>query len=352
MNIEKKVFVPQDKGKNFTASIKLDKFAIPESVKVTFLGKEFIPVSFNSYGHPNFTEEQYMFSRFLEDEFHLKSKEFEKIYAHIEYEERIFDVPVDSFNTINSIKNAITSLSSLNDLVMNRKIFNMTSKKEKLKSFVIWGCILLDETGQTYFIKKRSKGVLHKKFLRREIDVESFYTFIAENYKYFEYELLECELPKENEICPYCGKLITIEDVKNIRYNYNGNKFYHDNCLKNYIRLNEIHKQTSILMYTTYGRKSFEYELLPDNYYNNILSPSATWILFHTNEGDILIGSYKNTFYLEWQKNYKPFSFQELFSSEEVKKFEIVGTRGIMALSLEKAANYLYTVLCHVNNTF
>ena len=73
MNIEKKRIEGCTTAKGFIGHITLDKLAIPETVKVTLLGEPVIPMSFNCYGHPNFTEEQEMLYMFKEEELKRKN---------------------------------------------------------------------------------------------------------------------------------------------------------------------------------------------------------------------------------------------------------------------------------------
>ena len=61
------------------------------------------------------------------------------------------------------------------------------------------------------------------------------------------------------------------------------------------------------------------------------------------------MGWRKRVISIEWQANYKPFNFKELFENEKVTKWERDGRRGIHACSEEDAYKYLKTVLQAVN---
>lgn len=125
MNIEKKRIEGWSTGKgSIIGHITLDKLAVPETVKVTLLGEPVIPKSFNCYGHPNFTEEQEMLYMFKEEELRRKDGgESTSLEAEIVYEERIFDVPRSTFDTVRGIQKSLTSLSDLNEMLQNRRIF-------------------------------------------------------------------------------------------------------------------------------------------------------------------------------------------------------------------------------------
>ena len=84
MIIEKKRMEMLENG----GIIRLEKLAIPETVKVTLLDEPIIPESFDYYGHPNFTEEQEMLYMFKEEELKRQNRdEYMPLEAEIIYEE-------------------------------------------------------------------------------------------------------------------------------------------------------------------------------------------------------------------------------------------------------------------------
>lgn len=118
MNIEKKRIEGWSTGKGSIGHITLDKLAVPETVKVTLLGEPVIPESFNCYGHPNFTEEQEMLYMFKEEELKRQNGgKYTPLEAKIVYEERVFDVPRSTFDTVRGIQNSLLSLSDLNEML-------------------------------------------------------------------------------------------------------------------------------------------------------------------------------------------------------------------------------------------
>ena len=124
MRVERKPIESFDTGKAMFGHITLDKLAIPETVKVTLLGEPIIPESFNIYGHPNFTEEQDMLFMFKREELTRQNcGKHTPLEAEIAYEESFFDVPRHTFDTIAGIKDSLKNISTLNEMLQNRRIF-------------------------------------------------------------------------------------------------------------------------------------------------------------------------------------------------------------------------------------
>lgn len=346
MNIEKKRIEAWSTGKgSIIGHITLDKLAVPETVKVTVLGEPVIPKSFNCYGHPNFTEEQEMLYMFKEEELRRKNGgEYTPLEAEIVYEERIFDVPRSTFDTVRGIQKSLTSLSDLNEMLLNRSIFLKAHDGERLNEFMLFGCFWLDQFGQITSVEKTAKGKLVS-----NSDVEYYETFRRNNCKGFILTSDGYDIPEANSVCPCCGKIITIDDIKNNPCVYVEGKFYHDSCWRNYRKLTEVDKLTRRLMDNVYKETDYNFELLPNGYCHEDCCSHIPWILFHTIDGDIIIGWRKHVISIEWQENYKPFDMSELFSTEDVTKWEENGKRGIHAWGDEKAYEYLKKVLKAVN---
>ena len=345
MNIEKKRIEAWSTAKGRIGHITLDKLAIPETVKVTLLGKEIIPESFNCYGHPNFTEEQEMLYMFKEEELKRKNNcQHIRLEAEIVYEERIFDVPRSTFDTVRGIEKSLLCLSDLNEMLQNRRIFYKAHESEKLNEFVLFGCFWIDQFAQIMSVEKKQKGKLITKG-----DVEDFETFCRNNRNGFFFTSAGYDIPTAGSVCPCCGKLLTIDDVKNNPCVYINGKFYHDSCWLNYRKLTEVDDFTRKLLGFIYSSNDYQFELLPNGYSDADCYSHIPWFLFHTIDGDIIMGWRKRVISIEWQENYKPFDMNELFGTENVTKWEEGGKRGIHAYGMEKAEEYLKKVLENVN---
>lgn len=348
MNIEKKRIELWSTGKGSIGHITLDKLAIPETVKVTLLGEPIIPESFNCYGHPNFTEEQEMLYMFKKEELKRQNGgEYTPLEVEVVYEERIFDVPRSTFDTVRGIEKSLISLSDLNEMLQNRRMFLKAHEHERLNEFMILGCFWLEKSGHIMSVEKTAKGKL-----RTNGNVEEFETFRRNNSKGFNLTNLTSDgyaIPTAGSVCPCCGKTFTIDDVKNNPCVYIDGKFYHDSCWRNYRKLMEVDKFTRRMMGLLYKDTDYQFELLPNGYCNRDCYSHIPWFLFHTIDGDIIMGWRKRVISIEWQENYKPFDMNELFSTEDVTKWEEGGKRGIHAWGKDKAYKYLKKVLDVVN---
>lgn len=345
MNIEKKRIEAYGTEKGTIGHIRLDKLAIPETVKVTLLGEPIIPESFSCYGHPNFTEEQQMLYMFKEEELKRQNGgEYIPLEAEIIYEERIFDVPRSTFDSIMGIEKSLLSLSDLNEMLQNRILFRKAHENERLNEYMLFGCYWLDQFGQIMSVKKTSKGNL-----KTSGDVEYYETFCKNNSEGFILTSGGYAIPTAGSVCPCCGKTFTIEDIKNNPCVYVDGKFYHDSCWRNYRKLTEVDKFTRRMMSLLYKDADYQFELIPNGYCSQDCCSHIPWFLFHTIDGDIIIGWRKRVISIEWQENYKPFDMNKLFDTEDVTKWENGGKRGIHAWGNDKAYEYLKKVLETVN---
>jgi len=345
LDVEWKRMEARDMGDGFQGHITLDKLAIPDTVKVTLLGETIIPASFDFYGHPNFTEEQQMLYTFKEEEFRRKNGDkYAVLEAEIVYEEGIFDVPRSRFDTISGIENSLKNLFDLNEMLENRKLFCKANPKEPLREFVIFGCFWLDQFGQVMTIQKSGEEAL-----RIGGEVESYDEFCQNNTKGFFITTGGYSVPAENAVCPCCGKHFTVDDIRNNPCVYKNGKYYHDSCWRDYRRHKEVYQFTHQLMSLVYQDADYQFELLPNGYWQGDSNSHIPWFLFHTIDGDIIMGWRKRVISIEWQKNYKPFDMKELFDAEDVTKWEEDGKRGIHAWGEDKAREYLQKVLEIVN---
>lgn len=345
MNIERKPIEAWSTGKGIIGHITLDKLAIPETVKVTLLGESIIPESFNCYGHPNFTEEQQMLYMFKEEELKRQNcGKYTPLEVEIVYEERVFDIPRSTFDSASGIEKSLRCLSDLNEMLQNRLIFREIHKGERLNEYMLFGCFLLDQFGQIMSIEKTVKSKLITNG-----DVEKYETFCKHNSEGFTLTTGGYAIPKEDSACPCCGKTFTIDDIKNNPCVYINGKFYHDSCWRNYRKLTEVDKFTRRMMSLLYKDTDYQFELLTNGYCNQDCCSHIPWFLFHTIDGDIIMGWRKRVISIEWQENYKHFDMNKLFGEEDVTKWEKRGKRGIHAWGNDKAYEYLKKVLQTVN---
>ena len=337
-------------GKGIGGHITLEKLAIPETVKVVLTGRknipgmDFIPVSFDCYGHPNFTSEQERLYSFKEEELRRELGDEYTPGAVIEYEEEVFDKLRSKFDSIKGIDRALFNLESLNEVLQDRKRFHKAYPKEPLNPFVIFGRFMLDEYAQVWAIEASVPVMFHP-----GIDVLDYATFKSDIREVFSLTRDKFVIPPADAVCPCCGKKFQMLDVVFGTCRRIDGKYYHDACWCNYRKLLEIDKFTRQLMSRIYKEADYKFELLSNGYCNEDCCSHIPWFLFHTIDGDIVMGWRKRVISIEWQGNYKPFDMKELFGEEDVTKWEEGEKRGIHAWGAEKAFEYLQKVRETVN---
>ncbi|MBR6688458.1 MAG: hypothetical protein IKL68_00370 [Clostridia bacterium] len=323
--------------------ITLERLAKPETVKVMLNGEEIIPISFNAFGHPNFSEEQDMLFMFKKEALSRAAGKHVSLEADVTYEERVFDVPRASFDTKEGINKSITSLKGLRELLNNRSMYLKVHPKERLNEFVIFNCFWLDQFAQVMSLENPENTVGIK--LPDVVDMDIFRRYNSN----LSFSTGGRAIPTEDAVCPCCGKAFTLEDVKRNTAVYVEGKYYHRECRLNYEHLHEIDRLTRILMDIVYDYKDYTFDLLPNGYCSRGCCNHLPWLLCHTPDGDIIIGWRKRVISIEWQENYKPFDMNELFADENVTKWIETNKCGIHAWGREKAYEYLKKVREKVN---
>lgn len=182
------------------------------------------------------------------------------------------------------------------------------------------------------------------------------------------------------EICPVCGKPITVEQLDGFiitrestaggdvcissesRIDTIGQNsiVVHEPCGKVYRRLQMIDEitETVRLAFNCYdideknrfhwgkGPHNMWYELIPNEYCSRSCCEHRPWFLFHTPIGDIKIGWRKRVINITFMANFVDFSM-DIFHKEDVTKYVENGERTIHAWSKDK----MYDYLCIVQRT-
>jgi len=154
-------------------SLWLEKLAVPETVKVRVNGEKVVPAGFDIYGQPVFSKEQCKMIEFKEEALRREKNDPNyELKAEVQYEDKMFDVPRTNFDSVNGIQESLESLSTLSQLIKNRKIFHKAYPKDMLNEFVLFGYIKLECAGGVSFTTDRT---------RFTADVEIFRYFMQSN---------------------------------------------------------------------------------------------------------------------------------------------------------------------------
>lgn len=254
---------------------------------------------------------------------------------NLENSEEVINFSKKSFDSVEGLRKSLTSISALNEMLSNRRAYLDEHKNEILNEFVLFGCFWLDRFGQIWSIEKSDKSKI--KFVK---DVEDYKLFKRNNPS-FTFTSTGFAIPKSNSICPYCGRLITIDDLRTDPCICANGLFYHDSCYSEHKENIKIKEFSNQIINRVYNTSEYTYQVLPNEYMGRSADLS---IMYKTVDGNIVIRKYKSYISIEWQANYKPFEINKLFSNEDVTKWEQVrkrGARGINASSNEKACEYL-----------
>ena len=345
MNIEKSIMEAVLTPDGPKGRIQLDKLADPNTVVVSLQGEIIEPESFDCFGHPVFSEEQEQMYRHKNAEYKRQGSSSEPLLVEVSYEEDLFEIPQDEFDSVEGLSRHLRELWDLNDVLNYRKRFRLANPNKKLNEFMLFGKYRLDSYGQ---IQTLSTKYWDK--VKVNADVEPYQEFRNNN---FEYTLSTNDfiIPEPEAYCPCCAKDFTLEDIKRepVILIHSRSRAYHNECWKKYKRDMIIEDFTTDLMSYNYSNKDYCYETIPNGYCNQECCEHIPWFLFHTIDGDIIMGWRKRVISIEWQENYKDFDMRELFKDEEVTKWNHDGKRGIHAWGKDKAYEYVEKVLKAVN---
>lgn len=331
--------------------IRLSFPANPSTVKVSYMGMQITPERFSLGGSPIFSEE--MTELYLWKDYqrlhHGPNDNYDNTIFDVTYEQMKFDIPKHEFDSVYGIRNSLLSLTTFHEMLNNRKLWHLNNKEKKLNEFVIFGKYVLDCMGQILLIK----------YFEYEYTMPDVCTFdyFKDNVKTFS-TYSASAIPTANTVCPCCGKLFDISNLKNTAFGLVNGKVAHEYCQKIYYHSKSINDMTSHLMDLVY-KDCPDFDLLSNGYCSKDCCKHIPWFKFHTIDGDIIIGWRKRVISIEWQENFKPFDMA-IFNGENVTKWcenlghipksinhgvlTTTGKRGIHAWSREKAIEYLKKV--------
>lgn len=320
--------------------IKLQHIADPKSVIVSLSGQRLYPKEFDIFGCPMFTSEICDLFEWKERALkRLHGKDF-RLIAVVTYDSANINIDAHTVNSLGGITSGIKNLESLNKLLRDRVIYNKIFGGGKLNKYVIFGRYMLDEFAQVWTLGEQYE-ISGMPMVCSQSEFQKAYNKVKPD----EFVCWEgrCDIPSEDDICPWCTQKFTIEDVKTGRFGTIHGKIAHSECTKQYEHEREIDKIIHQIIEFIY-EDGLTFELLPNGYCGQPCCTHIPWFLCHTSDGDIKIGWRKRVISIEWMDNFKPFDMS-IFDSENVTKWE----RGIHAWGTEKAYEYIKKVKEFVN---
>ena len=205
-------------------------------------------------------------------------------------------------------------MSTLSQMIKNRKIFHKANPKDMLNEFVLFGYIKLECAGGVAFTTDRTQF---------NEDVEIFQYFKNSNEQTCMFGQFAYTIPAPHSVCPCCGQTITIHDVKNNPCVKAHGKVYHERCWQEFRKLSEIDFFTSVIS-GTYSFTEYEVDFKEKE---GSKEPYYSEAVFHTVDGDVKISRYGEFTEIEWLDNYKPFDLRRVMrelnkgiATDEVRK--------------------------------
>lgn len=143
------------------------------------------------------------------------------------------------------------------------------------------------------------------------------------------------QLPKEEDICSYCGKHFNVYHLEDILIT-GSDILYHKVCSR-YNMIDIATKEFKDIFSKVYDLHDLEFRAIPNQYDN--WEGYEPWFIVTTPNGDIKIGWKKRVINIEWLDNYKHFT--EKFEDENVTRQFDDGKRLIHAWGRDKCTEYL-----------
>ena len=334
------------------------KPADPDSITIKMFGEEIFPNDFDITGMPIFSEEASLVlatkKRIISGN-RTSHNMPEKLNVEVSYREADYNFSLDEIDTVDGIKASLADLTTFTELCRKRYLATIQLRKP-LNCFVLFGRIMLDEHGYIRRIRNLSDHKYSLTVLPEELpevctreEFDKIVTFFdsATNHA----------IPQNGEKCPCCGKVFTINSLKE-DLDYVNHKIAHKECIQNYHYYAEIDSLIFNIIDSVYPDK-VAFDVLPNPAIYNKELQHIPWFLVHTRFGDIKIGRKCGKISIEWQENFRPFDIC-IFNNDQrvVKWFDhspcfkqiahgeapLDSKRGILALTEKDAIDYLLRV--------
>ncbi|MBQ6860696.1 MAG: hypothetical protein IJO08_03520 [Clostridia bacterium] len=356
---EHRIDFRRDDFNNIYGFISLNKKpADPESVTVKMYGEEIFPNDFDITGMPIFSTEASLVlatKRRIISGNRMPHKMPESMKVEVSYREASYDFSLDEIDTLEGVKASLSDLNAFGELCRKRYLASIQLRKP-LHCFVLFGRIMLDEHGYTRRINSLSDHKYSLTVLPEEVPEICTREEFDKIVTFFNSESTPA-IPKSGDKCPCCGKLFTIESLKEDLGYLNG-KIAHKECMHNY----QYHKEIDSLIFGVIDsvyQGNVPFEILPNPAIYNKDAQHIPWFLVHTSSGDIVIGRKCGKISIEWQENFRPFDLAIFNNDSRVVKWfggspcfkqiargeaPLDGKRGIIALTEKDAIAYLMKV--------
>lgn len=304
--------------------IRLNKLAIPRDIVIKLGEEEFVPIGYDTYGHPIISEANFVYYKALKA---IKERQGGSLAAEVDYTESAFAIRRDVYDSKEGIEENISTLTELKKLLIYRKQANFV--KKELNTFILFGKYALFNDGHVYECSYQVRDTAMKdRVIMALSEVDNF-------------ELLEeVHIPCQDDVCAVCGKKFSIEDVMAFAVTEDDDcRKVHKSCKSNCVESVNYQRASQIIdsVYQDVPQSEVVRERID-------AQKEKVWYLYHTMQGDVAIRFKKKVIEIKWCGNFKPFNLETLFKDEDVTKRKMSDSKIIHAWSVEDAIKYLMIV--------
>ena len=311
--------------------IRLNKLACPKNITIRIGDEEFMPIGYDTYGHPIISEENFAYYKALKA---IKERQGESLVPAIEYTPQPFCIRseiYDSAESLEKIEKEITEeekLKRLKEILIFRK--KASFNQIELNTFILYGKYALYKDGRVYLC--RYEGDNSSENEKKVLKLSEIMDFKLEE---------EVHIPKHDDVCFICRKNFNISDVKNFSTTEDDDgRKAHKRCLTKYTEAKN-YQQASRIIDSVYQGYT-ESEIIRE--YDEKDKKERVWYLYHTGQGDVAIRFKNKVIEIKWFGNFKPFKLEKLFKDEDVTKKILKDAKVIHAWSVDDAIRYLSMV--------
>lgn len=291
--------------------IRLKNCANKKTLQLSINGKLFEPIGFDTYGHPIISEENFEYFKALKS---IKEREGDIFYAEVAYEQEIFCIKRECYDSEKIIYDAIKKeedderkgilgLNHLKEILIRRKKAFFSGND--LKSFIIFEKYVLADDGKVYFVDELE---IEKNNLSNVITKEDTKLLIFSK---------ETHIPGPEDVCAFCGKQFSLIDLKNLNIVENKvAKKAHKECAEKFKKAFNQNLASQIVdsVYEEIASMEIIQDIDKDN--NELI-----FYLYHTYQGDISIRIKNKVIEIIWYANFKPFNPQKVFYDDDIKYY-------------------------------
>lgn len=305
---------------------------------VRFAEKEFIPISFDTYGHPIISEQCFAYYKAIKA---LREREGESLVPEVEYTSESFVIRKDVYDSKEAFEKIETlpeeeQLKALKEILIYRKKAHFTG--QKLNTYILYEKYALYEDGHIYICSFEKKD--KSKDIKIVMDLSEVTNFKLLKDKKTG-QIIEHHIPGVKDRCSICGKKFNINDVKNFATTEDSKcEKVHSSCM--YDCIVALNYQEACSIVKTVYQKEFLSEIIKE--YDKEDEKEKIWYKYHTTDGDLGIRFKNKVIELKFFGNFKPFNLENLFKDEDVTKKRLEDSKVIHAWGFKNAVKYLSMV--------